>query len=153
MSRLGGDMPLEGEHPHDVLALLDDFGSPATVATTGGRYFGFVNGASLPAALAANWLAGAWDQNAGLRIETPVGAYVEEVCESWLRRIFDLPAGTGVGFVTGATMANFTGLLAARHNVLEQAGWDAERDGLFSRQSPLLPVPKSMPRCCEPSRC
>ena len=131
LSKLGGELPAEGESAQAVLALLDEIGSPATVATTGGRYFGFVNGATLPAALAANWLAGAWDQNAGLRIETPVGAHVEEVCESWLRRIFDLPAGTGVGFVTGATMANFTGLLAARHHVLEQAGWDAERNGLF----------------------
>ena len=131
MSRLGGEMPVDGEQPEEVLALLDDFGSPATVATTGGRYFGFVNGATLPAALAANWLAGAWDQNAGLRIETPVGAYLEEVCLSWLREIFDFPAGTGGGFVTGATMANFTGLLAARHAVLQKAGWDVERDGLF----------------------
>jgi len=90
-----------------------------------------VNGATLPAALAANWLAGAWDQNAGLRIETPVGAYLEEVCLAWLREIFDFPAGTGAGFVTGATMANFTGLLAARHAVLQKAGWDVEREGLF----------------------
>ena len=132
MSRLGGEMPVEGEQPEEVLALLDDFGSPATVATTGGRYFGFVNGATLPAALAANWLAGAWDQNAGLRIETPVGAYLEEVCLAWLREIFDFPAGTGAGFVTGATMANFTGLLAARHAVLQKAGWDVEREGLFA---------------------
>jgi len=131
MSRLGGEMPVDGEQPEEVLALLDDFGSPATVATTGGRYFGFVNGATLPAALAANWLAGAWDQNAGLRIETPVGAYLEEVCLAWVREIFDFPAGTGAGFVTGATMANFTGLLAARHAVLQKAGWDVEREGLF----------------------
>ena len=131
MYRLGGQMPADGEQPEEVLALLDEFGSPATVATTGGRYFGFVNGGTLPAALAANWLAGAWDQNAGLRIETPVGAYLEEVCLSWLRQIFDFPAGTGAGFVTGATMANFTGLLAARHAVLQKAGWDVERDGLF----------------------
>lgn len=131
MSRLGGAMPIEGEAPEHVIALLDEVGSPATVATTGGRYFGFVNGATLPAALAANWLAGAWDQNAGLRIESPVGAYLEEVCLGWLRDIFNLPAGGGVGFVTGATMANFTGLLAARHAVLKRAGWDVERDGLF----------------------
>ncbi len=131
MTRLGGNIPVEGEAPHDVLALLDEYGSPATVATAGGRYFGFVNGSTLPAALAANWLAGAWDQNAGLRIETPVGVYLEDVCLAWLRDIFDFPSGTGAGFVTGATMANFSGLLAARHALLKNAGWDVERDGLF----------------------
>src|SRR5215831_13993348 len=73
LDRLGGNLPEDGERPEHVLALLDEIGSPATVATTGGRYFGFVNGATLHAALAANWLAGAWDQNVGLWIETPVG--------------------------------------------------------------------------------
>ena len=131
LNRLGGNLPDHGERPEDVLAMLDEIGSPATVATTGGRYFGFVNGATLPASLAANWLAGAWDQNVGLWIETPVGAYIEEVCLGWLRQILNLPDETGVGFVTGATMANFTGLLAARHSVLEQVGWDVESNGLF----------------------
>jgi glutamate/tyrosine decarboxylase-like PLP-dependent enzyme len=131
LARLGGELPETGQTAEAVIALLDDAGSAATVATTGGRYFGFVNGASLPAALAAGWLASTWDQNAGLRIESPVAAYLEELCLSWLRKIFDLPAETGVGFVTGATMANFTGLLAARRSVLERMGWDVERDGLF----------------------
>jgi glutamate/tyrosine decarboxylase-like PLP-dependent enzyme len=139
LSRLGGELPQEGQAAEDVLALLDEAGSPATVVNSGGRYFGFVQGGTLPAALAANWLAGAWDQNAGLRIETPVGVYLEEVCLSWLRDIFDLPPETGVGFVTGATMANFTGLLAARHAVLERAGWNVERDGLFGA-SPITVV-------------
>jgi len=131
LSRLGSDLPQEGLPAEQVLALLDDIGSPATVATTGGRYFGFVNGGTLHAALAANWLAGAWDQNAGLRIETPIAVHIEQICLDWLREIFSLPRETGVGFVTGATMANFTGLLAARHAVLERIGWDAERNGLF----------------------
>ena len=131
LDRLGGNLPDLGERPEDVVALLDEIGSPATVATTGGRYFGFVNGATLHAALAANWLAAAWDQNVGLWIETPVGAYIEEVCLGWLREILNLPNETGVGFVTGATMANFTGLLAARHSVLAQVGWDVESNGLF----------------------
>ncbi|HYR91779.1 MAG TPA: aminotransferase class V-fold PLP-dependent enzyme [Terriglobia bacterium] len=128
---LGGELPEEGQSAEDVLALLDEAGSPATVASTGARYFGFVTGGTLHAALAANWLAGAWDQNAGLRVQSPVGTYLEEVCLAWLREILKLPSGTGVGFVTGATMANFTGLLAARHAVMERSGWDVERNGLF----------------------
>ncbi len=138
LKSLGGAFPQDGEKPEDVLRLLDTAGSPNTVTTTGGRYFGFVNGGVLPASLAANWLAGAWDQNTGLRIETPVGVYLEEVCLAWLREIFDLPAAAGVGFVTGATMANFTGLLAARHTVLERIGWDVESKGLF--RAPAITV-------------
>jgi glutamate/tyrosine decarboxylase-like PLP-dependent enzyme len=114
-----------------VLAELDAIGSPATVASTGGRYFGFVIGATLPAARAANMLAAAWDQNAGLEIESPVGAYLERVCRDWLVELLGLPAPTEVGFVTGATMANFTGLAAARHAVLHAHGWDVEAQGLF----------------------
>lgn len=117
--------------PKDVLALLDEVGSPATVATAGGRYFGFVIGGSLPAALAANWLAGAWDQNVGLVVMSPVGAKLEEVAMRWLIDILGLPAGSGCAFVTGATMANFTCLAAARHAVLAQVGWDVEAQGLF----------------------
>jgi glutamate/tyrosine decarboxylase-like PLP-dependent enzyme len=114
-----------------VLALLDDYGSPATVASAGGRYFGFVTGATLPAALAANWLAGAWDQNSGLWIQSPVAAFLEEVTAGWLRDIFRLPSSCGVGFVTGATMANFSCLAAARHALLKRAGWNVEEQGLF----------------------
>ena len=111
--------------------MLDDFGSPATVAIPGRRYFGFVTGGSLPATLAANWLAGAWDQNAGMAICSPIAAKLEEVSAAWLVDLLGLPAGTQVGFVTGATMANFTALAAARHSVLSQVGWDVEEDGLF----------------------
>lgn len=117
--------------PQAVLALLDEIGSPATVASAGGRYFGFVTGGSLPASLAANWLAGAWDQNAGLYVMSPVVAALEEVVQGWLVDLFGFPAGTGVGFVTGATMANFSGLAAARHAVLARQGWDVEARGLF----------------------
>lgn len=117
--------------PQAVLALLDELGSPATVASAGGRYFGFVTGGSLPATLAANWLAGAWDQNGGLFVASPVAATLEEVVQSWLVDIFGFPAGTGAGFVTGATMANFSGLAAARHAILEKFGWDVEAYGLF----------------------
>ena len=114
-----------------VLEELDRFGSPATVACAGGRYFGFVTGGALPAALAANMLAAAWDQNAGMTIGSPIGAHLERVCRDWLVALLELPRETEVGFVTGATMANFTGLAAARHAVLEARGWDVERQGLF----------------------
>jgi glutamate/tyrosine decarboxylase-like PLP-dependent enzyme len=127
------DIPLP-RHPTDpatVLALLDQVGSPATVATTGRRYFGFVVGGVLPAALAANWIAGAWDQCAGLITISPLGAFLEEVALKWLVDIFGLPEGTGGGFATGATMANFTCLASARHAVLAKVGWDVEAQGLF----------------------
>jgi glutamate/tyrosine decarboxylase-like PLP-dependent enzyme len=124
-------LPPGPTNPNETLALLDEVGSPATVATAGGRYFGFVTGGSLPVALAANWLAGAWDQNSALVAMSPVGAALEEVALQWLVEIFGLPRGTGAGFVTGATMANFTALAAARHAVLEQSGWDVDADGLF----------------------
>jgi glutamate/tyrosine decarboxylase-like PLP-dependent enzyme len=126
-------IPLQDEPlaPAAVLAELDAIGSPATVASTGGRYFGFVTGATLPAARAANMLAGAWDQNAGFELNSPIGAYLERVCRDWLVDILGLPAPSEVGFVTGATMANFTGLAAARHAVLHAHGWDVEAQGLF----------------------
>ncbi|HEX5131051.1 MAG TPA: pyridoxal-dependent decarboxylase, partial [Candidatus Krumholzibacteria bacterium] len=110
---------------------LDRIGSPATIANAGGRYFGFVIGGSLPAAVAANVLAAGWDQNAGLEVASPVGTALEKVCRAWLVDLLGLHADTDVGFVTGATMANFTGLAAARHAVLAAHGWDVEADGLF----------------------
>src|SRR5260370_14645464 len=131
LEALAGPFPNEPTDPGAVIALLDEFGSPATVASTGGRYFGFVTGGVLPAALAANWLAAAWDQNAALRVMSPVSARMEEIALGWLREIFGLPASCGAGFVTGATMANFTCLAAARHALLERAGWDVEERGLF----------------------
>lgn len=129
----GFSIPLQDEPlaPAAVLAELDALGSPATVASTGGRYFGFVTGATLPAARAANMLAAAWDQNAGIEVNSPVGAYLERVCRDWLVDLLGLLAQTEVGFVTGATMANFTGLAAARHAVLRARGWDVEAQGLF----------------------
>jgi glutamate/tyrosine decarboxylase-like PLP-dependent enzyme len=114
-----------------VLETLDRVGSPATTGMAGRRYFGFVIGGSLPAALAANWLAGAWDQCPGLFAASPIGTVLEEVCLGWLLDVLKLPAGSGGAFVTGATMANFTALAAARHTVLARSGWDVEADGLF----------------------
>ncbi len=113
-----------------VLDILDRVGSPATVASAGGRFFGFVHGGTLPVTMAANWLAGAWDQNAVLRVTSPIGSRLEEVAAHWLVDVLRLPAETSVGFVTGATMASFTALAAARNAVMEQAGWDVEADGL-----------------------
>jgi glutamate/tyrosine decarboxylase-like PLP-dependent enzyme len=126
------DIPLPA-HPSEAdetVALLDSY-SAATMAMAGPRFFGFVIGGALPATLAANWLAGAWDQNSALAAVTPFTAKLEDVALRWLRAVLGLPPETGVGFVTGATMANFTCLAAARHSVLKQAGWDVEADGMF----------------------
>jgi glutamate/tyrosine decarboxylase-like PLP-dependent enzyme len=122
------ELPME---PGSVLEMLDRIGSPATMGMAGRRYFGFVIGGSLPAALAANWLAGAWDQCPGLFAASPIGTVLEEVSLSWLLDALKLPAGSGGAFVTGATVANFTALAAARDAVLARAGWDVEADGLF----------------------
>jgi glutamate/tyrosine decarboxylase-like PLP-dependent enzyme len=124
-------MPDGPTDPETVLALLDDVGSPATVSTAGSRYFGFVIGGSLPVTVAANWLAGAWDQNAGLEVSSPVAAALEQITLKWLLDVLSLPAESGVGFVTGATMANFSALAAARHAILQKLGWDVEAQGLF----------------------
>ncbi len=131
LSALGGPLPDTSQPPEAVFALLDEIGSPATVATAGGRYFGFVTGSSLPVTVAANWLATAWDQNAGLYVMSPVASELERIAHGWLLDILGLPAEAGVAFVTGATMANFTALAAARHAVLRRVGWDVEADGLF----------------------
>lgn len=127
------DEPLP-EHPDDaerVIVLLDETGSPATMASAGPRFFGFVIGGSHPVAVAAQWLAAAWDQNAGAATASPIAARLEQVAGSWLVKLLGLPQGTAVGFVTGATMANTTALAAARHAALAQAGWDVEAHGLF----------------------
>jgi len=131
LEKLGGPLPENPCSPSDILALLDDIGSPATVTTTGGRYFGFVIGGTLPAALAANWLAGAWDQNACMRVMSPVAAKTEDVVREWSLDLLGLPSESGVGFVTGTTMANFTGLAAARSALLQRSGWNVEEDGMF----------------------
>jgi glutamate/tyrosine decarboxylase-like PLP-dependent enzyme len=124
-------LPAGPTDPAAALAQLDEVGSPATVATTGGRYFGFVVGGVLPAAFAATWLASAWDQCAGIVALSPAAARIEDVALAWVAEILGLGADTSGGFVTGATMANFTGLAAARHRLLARAGWDVEARGLF----------------------
>lgn len=124
-------LPEQPSDPHETIELLDRVGSPATVATTGGHYFGFVNGATHPAALGAAWLTSAWDQNAALPVMSPVAARLHDVARSWLVDLLHLPAGTGVAFVTGATVANASCLAAARDALLADLGWDAPNDGLF----------------------
>jgi len=126
------DEPLpEGpDDPRRVLELLDRVGSPATMASAGPRFFGFVIGGSHPVAVAADWLATAWDQNAGSSVASPVTARLERVTQHWLIDLFGLPDTTAVGFVTGATMANMSALAAARHAVLERAGYDVDEHGL-----------------------
>ena len=131
------DEPLsdDGADPLTVLRRLHEIASPATVASAGPRYFGFVTGGSLPAALAANWLAGAWDQNGAYTAMSPAATALEAVAMRWMIDVLRLPSGCGAAFVTGATMANLCGLAAARHVLLERAGWSVEADGLFGAPS------------------
>ncbi|ARP82264.1 aspartate aminotransferase family protein [Bordetella genomosp. 8] len=124
-------LPETGVDAREVLRLLDESGSPATVATAGGRFFGLVVGGALPATVAANWLATAWDQNACFRHTSPVAATLEDVSLQWMARMFGLPADVGGAFVTGASMANFAALAAARHALLSRLGWDVEAQGLY----------------------
>jgi glutamate/tyrosine decarboxylase-like PLP-dependent enzyme len=127
----GGPLPEEGEDSIAVIERLAKAADPGLVASAGPRYFGFVVGANYPAAVAADWLTSAWDQNAGLYATSPAAAVAEEVAGQWLVDLFGLPPGTSCGFTTGATMANFTSLAAARHAVLRAVGWDVEENGLF----------------------
>jgi glutamate/tyrosine decarboxylase-like PLP-dependent enzyme len=131
LSRFDEALPEGPTDPHEVLALLDEVGSPATVASACGRYFGFVIGGALPATVAATWLAAAWDQCASLRPLSPVSQRLEAVSRRWLLDALGLPARSAMGFTTGATTANFTCLAAARHAILERHGWNVEERGLF----------------------
>lgn len=124
-------MPDIGADEKHVLAMLDEVGSPATVMMTGPRYFGFVIGGSLPVTVATNWLTTAWDQNVGMHEVTPITSTLELVAMDWMIDLFGLPAGTAASFVTGATIANFTALAAARNRVYSDIGWNVEADGLI----------------------
>jgi glutamate/tyrosine decarboxylase-like PLP-dependent enzyme len=128
---LGEPLQDQSVDPSSVLSFIDELGSPATVASAGGRYFGFVTGGALPATIAANWLAGAWDQNCFNFVSSPAVAIFEIAALRWLKDVLRLPAEAEGAFVTGATMANFTCLAAARHAVLERVGWNVESRGLF----------------------
>ncbi len=138
VAHLGGKLPAGPAPAQQVLELLDRFGSPATMASAGGRFFGFVIGGSLPATVAANWLATTWDQNTGLLAAAPATTLLEQIALDWILEILDLPRGCAGAFVTGGQMANFTALAAARHCLLAQQGWDVESRGLFG--APEVPV-------------
>ncbi|WP_108250625.1 pyridoxal phosphate-dependent decarboxylase family protein [Planctomonas deserti] len=130
IDRLAGSLPADGLEAAEVVDELVAAAEPGLMAMPSGRFFGWVIGGTLPAALATDWLVSAWDQNAGMRYATPAAAAIEEVAGAWLVDLLGLPGGSGVGFTTGATMANFVGLAAARGHVLAQAGWDVEARGL-----------------------
>jgi glutamate/tyrosine decarboxylase-like PLP-dependent enzyme len=117
--------------PSEVIKRLDQIGSATTMATTGGRYFGFVNGGMVPAAMAANWLAAAWNQNASLRVMSPIAAELEEIVLRWVGEALGLPKECAGGLVTCATMANFTALVTARQALLARSGWDVTANGMF----------------------
>src|SRR5262245_15179805 len=128
---LGGPLPARGEEAGEVVERLARSADPGLVGMAGPRYFGFVIGGHVPAALAADWLTSTWDQNATLYVTSPANSVAEEVAAGWLLEALGLPHTASVGFTTGCAMASFTALAAARHAVLKQAGWDVEADGLF----------------------
>jgi glutamate/tyrosine decarboxylase-like PLP-dependent enzyme len=130
LEELQVSLPVTATDPAKVLEVLNRVGSVNTVASNGGRYFGFVFGGSLPASLGASWLASAWDQNAIFKTASPIAAKLEQVAGAWLLELLHLPEKSAVGFVTGTTMANFCGLLAARHTIYQRKGWDSKSKGI-----------------------
>jgi glutamate/tyrosine decarboxylase-like PLP-dependent enzyme len=130
LDALGGPLPEEGRDPRAVIEALNTAAAAGLVATPGPRYFGFVTGGALPVTVAADWLASAWDQNGAMYVMSPAVAVMEDIVAQWVVETLQLPAGGSVGFVSGAHMANFTCLAAARHEVLRRAGWNVEDDGL-----------------------
>lgn len=131
LDALDVDLPASPQNPLEVLEAMHTHGSPGTIASAGPRYFGFVIGGVVPAALGASVLASTWDQNTGMHVCTPLAAKLEEICSRWLLDLLRLDPAHAVGFVTGATVANFTALCAARHRLLANQGWNVENDGLF----------------------
>ncbi|NNC76793.1 MAG: aspartate aminotransferase family protein [Woeseiaceae bacterium] len=121
----------EGTPDAEIVAELDEFATPATVAMAGPRFFGFVIGGSYPVTVATNWLTTAWDQNVGMHEVTPATSMLELVSMSWMKTLFGLPDESAAAFVTGATVANFSSLAAARHQVYADIGWNVEADGLI----------------------
>lgn len=137
---LGRPLNDDGEDPVSVLEELIAGAGPGLLATPSGRFFGWVIGGVLPAALGADWLTTVWDQNAVLLASSPAAAAAERVASGWLLDLLDLPSTAAVGFVTGATMANFTCLASARRSVYRRAGWDVDQDGLVGAPSATVIV-------------
>ena len=133
-------MPDGPAAPLATLEKLHRFGSPATIAQTGGRYFGFVNGGVIPEALASRWLIDAWDQNTALEVMSPVGSRLEHVCEQWLVDLLGLPKETAAGFTNGTSAALLCCLTAARHALLAGQGWEINKQGLYGA-GPTNPSP------------
>src|SRR5215831_17430676 len=132
LSEIGGNgLRPDGDEPAQIIEQLAALADRAVVATAGPRYFGFVVGGSLPVALAADWLTSAWDQNGAFYAHSPLAAAAEATAGEWLVELFGLAKGTSVGFVTGGTMANFTGIAAGRHALFAKLGWDVEKQGLL----------------------
>jgi len=125
------ELPVMRCDPHKILEMLHEKGSPATVAQTGGRYFGFVNGGIAPSALAAKWLADTWDQNASMYVASPVASKLEDVCEKWLVSLLGLPESTVAGFVGGSSTATLCGLAAGRNHLLKAVGYNVATQGLY----------------------
>jgi glutamate/tyrosine decarboxylase-like PLP-dependent enzyme len=126
------DLPLNGIDTLEILRLLHEYGSPATVAQTGGRYFGFVNGGAIPASLASKWISDVWDQNAAMNVLSPIASVLEEVCENWIVDLLGLPKETAAGFVSGSATATICGITAARNHLLQRKGYDVSKHGLFN---------------------
>lgn len=124
-------MPQQSGDAQSILRQLHQFGSPATLAQIGGRYFGFVNGSIIPTALAAKWLSAFWDQNTALEVMSPISAKLEQIVEQWLQELFHLPEGTAAGYVAGSSAAIYCGLAAARWRILQNKGWDVNEFGLY----------------------
>jgi len=132
LSKFIEDLPEDGTDTLEILKQLNDYGSPATTAQTGGRYFGFVNGGAIPASLAAKWISDVWDQNAALNIMSPIASALEDICEKWVIDLLRLPLGTAAGFVSGSSAATLCGIAAARNHLLKNKGYDVSKKGLFS---------------------
>ena len=139
LAALGGPLPLDGRDAELVIDELARRADPGLVAQAGPRYFGFVTGGALPVTVAADWLASAWDQNAVVYVHAPAVAVMEDIVASWILELLDLPRTSSVGFTSGCHMANFTGLAAARHEVLRRAGWNIEARGMCSAP-PILVI-------------
>ena len=123
------DLPACSGDATAILQQLHQYGSPATTAQTGGRYFGFVNGGILPVTLATKWLSDFWDQNTALYVMSPIASKLEDICEGWLKQLFGLPDNTVAGFVSGTSSAILCGLAAARYRLLQNQGWDFNQQG------------------------